>query len=521
MPPLTLLIPAIAVAFIMALPLIYLVIRATDAGSHVPQSLFRSRTLDVTLNTAKLAAAVAASSTVVAVPLAWLNVRAVLPWQRFWGAVAPLPLVIPSYVGALTIVSAMGPRGLAQGWLEGPFGIERLPPIYGFFGSWWALTLFSYPYVYIGVAAALKGIDPCLEEACRSLGHGPWKSFTRVLLPQLRPAIASGALLAALYTVSDYGVVSLMRYDVFTRAIYVQYQSSFDRTAAAALALVLVAMTIAILWLESWVRGRSRQYRTSTGAARGQHRVQLGRWSWLGVGYCAAVLTAAIVLPLLVLGYWLARSNAAEVDFERTVTMVRNSVSVSAAAGIATVAMALPVAILSVRHRTWFTNVIERQAYLSFALPGVVIALSLVYLGARQVPLLYQTIWMLIIGYVIRFMPQALGAVRVSLLQVNPRLEEASRSLGSGLSGTLRRVTMPLARPGIIAGFSLVALTVMKELPVTMMLAPIEFDTLATGVWQATQSNAYGRAAVPAAILIVVSAIPGILLSRDADRSIS
>jgi iron(III) transport system permease protein len=508
-------VPAIAVAVMMLIPLAYLVIRATDSGESVPQSLFRPRTLTVVRNTALLAMSVALSSTVVAVPLAWLNARATLPLQRFWSAVAALPLVIPSYVGALTIVSAMGPRGIAQQWLEGPFGVDRLPPIYGFFGSWWALTLFSYPYVYLGVVAALRGIDPCLEEASRSLGHGPWQSFARVLLPQLRPAIAAGALLAALYTVSDFGVVSLMRYDVFTRAVYVQYQSSFDRTAAAALALVLVAFTLVILGLDSWARGKSRQFRISTGAARAQRRVDLGRWTWLGVSYCAAVFLASIAMPLAVLCYWIGRSSSADVDLNRLRDQAVSSIGVSAGAGLSVVILALPASILSVRYRNRFTILLERQAYLAFALPGVAIALSLVYIGARYVPSLYQTIWMLLIGYAVRFMPQALGAMRVSLLQINPRLEEASRTLGEGLGGTLRRVTLHLARPGVIAGFSLVALTVMKELPVTMMLAPIEFETLATGIWKETQTNAYGEAALPALILIVISALPSLVLSRN------
>ncbi len=513
-PPLVLLIPALAIGLLMFTPIIYLVIRATDSGSSVPQTLFRAKTLDVMRNTATLALAVSASATLISVPLAWLTTRANLPYQRFWAVVAALPLVIPSYVGALTIIAAMGPRGLVQGWLEGPFGVHRLPPIYGFFGSWWALTLFSYPYVYLGVQAALRGIDPCLEEAGRSLGLGPFQTFFRILLPQLRPAIAAGALLSALYTVSDFGVVSLMRYDVFTRAIYVQYQSSFDRTAAAALALVLVAMTLLILVLESWVRGRARHYRIATGTARVQKKVELGHWKWAGVGYCATIFVASVCLPLLVLVYWIFKGASTGDGLDRLWGQAWNSISVSLAAGLVTVALALPAAILSVRYRNRLTSLLERQAYLGYALPGVAIALAFVYIGARYMPSLYQTIWLLLIGYSVRFLPQALGAERVSLLQISPRLEEASRTLGQDVLGTIRRVTLQLARPGLLAGFGLVALTVMKELPVTMMLAPIEFETLATGIWQATQSGAYGRAAAPALILIAASAVPSLVLSR-------
>jgi iron(III) transport system permease protein len=198
-----------------------------------------------------------------------------------------------------------------------------------------------------------------------------------------------------------------------------------------------------------------------------------------------------------------------------------HSIGVSVAGGFITMAVALPAAILSVRHRSRFTILLERQAYLAFGLPGVAIALALVSIGANYTPSLYQTLWMLMIGYAVRFMPQALGAARVSLLQVSPRLEEASRTLGQGLAGTIRRVTLQLARPGIVAGLSLVALTVMKELPVTMMLAPIEFETLATGIWQATQTGAYGKAAVPAMILIAISALPSLILARTNGQSVT
>jgi iron(III) transport system permease protein len=520
MPPPILLVPALAVALLVLSPLVYLVIRATDSGSTLPESLFRARTLAVTWNTATLAMAVATSASLIAVPLAWLTTRTNLPHQRLWTLLGGLPLVIPSYVGALTIIAALGPRGIVQGWLEGPLDIERLPSIYGFLGSWLALTLFTYPFVYLSVQAAFRGLDPALEEAARCLGMGPTRTFFQAVLPQLRPAIAAGALLSALYTVSDFGVVSLMRYDVFTRAVYIQYQSSFDRSAAAALALVLVMFTIVMVAGEWWIRGRSRYYRVATGSPRTQRGHDLGRWKWLGQGYCGTVFTCSVGIPMFVLMYWMFRGASTGGAAHRLVNQAWNSVSMGFTAAVLTVALALPTAIVSVRHRGKLTTLLERQAYLGYALPGIAIALAFVYIGARFIPSLYQTVWLLLIGYAVRFLPQALGAERVSLLQISPRIEEASRTLGEGMLGTFRRVTVRLATPGVLAGFGLVALTVMKELPLTMMLAPIEFETLATGIWQATQTGAYGRAAAPALILIVVSAAPSLILSqRGLDQS--
>ena len=171
--------------------------------------------------------------------------------------------MIPSYVAAFCLLGAFGPRGLLQQLL----GVERLPEIYGYWGALAALTLSTYPYVLLLVAAALRGLDPALEEAARGLGRSPLAVFRRVTLPALRPSIGAGALLVALYTLSDFGVVSLMRYDALTRAIYLQYRSLFDRTPAAVLALVLVALTALVLVLEARWRAPDRPQRPRRGAA--------------------------------------------------------------------------------------------------------------------------------------------------------------------------------------------------------------------------------------------------------------
>ncbi|MEO7296500.1 MAG: ABC transporter permease subunit, partial [Candidatus Limnocylindria bacterium] len=150
--------------------------------------------------------------------------------------VSILPLVVPSYVGGYAVVAAFGPRGALQSILE-PFGVARLPELYGFPGAALALTLFSFPYVVLSVRGTLLRLDPAYEEVSRSLGRGPWRTFFSVTLPQLRPAITAGALLVALYALADFGAVSLLQFDSFTRAIYVQYRASFDPTLAAVLAL--------------------------------------------------------------------------------------------------------------------------------------------------------------------------------------------------------------------------------------------------------------------------------------------
>ncbi len=515
-----LVIPTLAVAAVMVLPLIYLVMRASESDAGILNLVFRERTVMVMRNSAVLCAAVVAAGSAIAIPLAWITTRTDIPFRRFWSVAAGLPLVIPSYVGALVVVAAFGPRGLVQGWLEGPFGIERLPSFYGFTGAWIVLTLFTYPYIYMSVRAALQGLDPSLEDASRCLGHGRWRTFFACILPQLRPAIAAGGLLSALYTISDFGVVTLLRYDVFTRAIYVQYRSSFDRSGAAALGVLLVLFATLLVVAEAWVRGRARYHSIGSGTRRAAPTIALGRWTAPALAFCGLVAFLALGVPLFVLTWWLVHGVSGGEGLDRLPALIGNSFLAGGLAATVTTAAALPIAILAARYRGAIPQLAAGLSYLGYALPGIVIALAFVYFGANHAPWIYQTLTLLVIAYAVRFLPQAVGAQRLSLLQVNPRLEEASRSLGSSAAKTLARITYPLARPGVLTGAALVMLTAMKDLPITLILAPIGFNTLATELWQYTTTGSYGRAAAPAIALVLLSAIPSVFLtsrSRGAD----
>ncbi len=508
----------LAVATAAVLPAAYLVVRAAEVGGdRILEILTARRTVELLVRTSGLAVAVTGASVLIAVPLAWLTVRSDLPARRIWVVLTALPLAIPTYVGGFAFVAALGPRGMVQSWLE-PLGVERLPSIYGFPGAFLVLTLFSYPYVLLTVRAALRRLDPGMEEASRILGHGSWATFLRVTLPQLRPSIAAGSLLVALYTLSDFGAVSLLRFDSFTRAIFVQYRGAIDRSGAAVLGLVLVALTIAVLAGETRARGRATYHRLHAGGARAAPVVRLGAWRWPAAGACALLVGIALVLPMGVIVYWLQRGLAAGEPLRLTFGLAGNSLQAAALGALAAVAAAWPVAVLSVRHPGRLSSLIERATYTGYALPGIVVALALVFFGIRVVPALYQTRTMLAFAYMVLFLPQAVGAIRSSLLQVNPSLEEAARLLGDRPLTTLRRVVLPLTRPGVLAGGALVFLTAMKELPATLLLAPTGYSTLATQVWNATVEAFFGRAAAPALALVLLSTLPmALLVLRERD----
>jgi len=507
-PPVLLLLAAGSVAAVLLLSPSYLLIRTLGAGPEAWDLLIRTRVLEILGRTLLLVGVVTGASILLAVPLAWLTVRTDLPFKTVWSVATALPLVIPSYVAGFIVVVTLGPKGMLQGLMEGMFGLERLPDISGFPGAALTLTLLSYPYVLLTVRAAFLRLDPSLEEISRGLGRNPWATFFGVILPSLRPAIAAGGLLVALYTLADFGAVSLLRFETFTWAIFLQYESALDRGLAAALSLVLIAIALALVGGEAFTRGRWRYYRSGSGAIRPLSPVRLGRWRWPALGLCAAVVMASLVLPMSVLAYWVFRGVSAGEPLLLLWEAARNSVYVSAIAAGASVAAALPIAALSVRFPGVLSGILERIAYIGFALPGIAIALSLVFFGANYAPLLYQTTGLLVLGYVVLFVSAAVGAARSSFLQVSPNVEEAARGLGRTPLGVFSSVTLPLVRPGIVSGAALVFLLTMKELPATLILSPIGFQTLATSIWSAASEAFFAQAAAPALLLILTSSVP-------------
>ena len=507
--------PALLVGLAMLLPLVYLLVRSMGASGEAWELLFRAHTAQTLGRTALLIATVTLGSAAIAIPLAWLTVRTDLPLRGMWSVLSVLPLVIPSYVGAFLFVSVLGPRGMLQQAL-GPLGVDRLPEVYGLPGASLTLVLLSYPYLLLIMRGAWSNLDPATEDSARSLGHGSWSTMLRVTLPQLRPAIAVGSLLVALYTLSDFGAVSLMEYPTFTWVIFQQYESAFDRSIASVLSLVVVGIAFFILLLEGQTRGRLSYYRTGSGASRRPRIVALGRWKWPALALCGAVVTLSLGLPTAVLLHWLVRGVLAGEPMLFLLTATWNSVMAAGLAGAAAAAFSVPLAVLVVRYPGVLSRLLDRITFVGFALPGVVVALALVFFGANYARPLYQTTWLLVFAYVVLFFPAALGATRAALHQVSPRLEEAARGLGWGSGQVMRSVTLPLVRSGVLMGGALVFLVSMKELPATLILGPLGFETLATSVWSASSEAFFARAAAPALTLILISSVPmAYLVTRE------
>ena len=489
-------------------PFLHLAVRAAAAGPGALETVLSARTARLLANTGLLVALVTASAAVIGIAAAWLTERTDLPGRRIWRVLVALPLVVPSYVIALAIISAGAPSGPLTEWVT-------LPRLRGLPGAWLALTISTYPLVYLVTAAALRRLDPAHEEAARSLGAGPRRVFRTIVLPQLRPAVASGALLAALYTLSDFGAVSLMRFDVLARMVYAQYQGRLDRTPAAVLAVLLVLVALAILLVEQRSRGRAAYYsrsvvRTARPVALGG-RARIAAWAGL-----AGLATAALLLPVGTLAAWVLDAPPGRPGPTVPWGAIAGSLAAALLTALVAASLSVPVGALVVRsgRAAW----VERAAYAAYALPHIVVALGMVLLAARYLGGLYQSLVLLVLVCASIFFAQALGASRAALLQVDPAVEEASRSLGRGPLATLSKVTLPISRRGVAAGALLVFLTTMKELPATLLLRPTGFDTLAVDVWAAADELMYARAAAPALLLVAVSVIPMMLLADRADR---
>ncbi|MCG1002907.1 MULTISPECIES: iron ABC transporter permease [Halobacterium] len=508
-PGLSLAVLAGAVAAFVSLPLVGLLVRASNYGfGHLFGLLTQTGSLDVLANSLVLVFWVTLGCVLIGVPLAVLTVQTDLPGRRFWTVVAALPLVVPSYIGAFTFASAFGPQGDLADALA-PLGVERIPAIYGLHGTALVLILFTYPYVFLTTRAALLSFDGTLVEAARTLNHSRWEAFKRVTVPQILPGVTAGALLAALYALSDFGTPSIMRYEVFTQQIYIAQRSlGVPEGYPALLSLQLLAVVAVVLALESRIGEGDASY-VSRGS-RQPGRITLGVWKWPAMAFCAAVAVLSLGVPLGVLAWWFEQAGAAVFDFEPVVAW--NSLKVAVAAALVASLLALPVAGYAARSSSLFSTLTDRLTYVGYAIPGVVVGLALLYLSTEFTQSLYKTVPLLVFAYVVRFLPQAVGTVRSSVLQVDPKLTEAARTLGRSPFGAFRKVTLPLIAPGVAAGAALVFLTTMKELPATLMLSPIGFETLVSYIWLVRGAGSYGAAAIPALVLVGVSALSMVVI---------
>jgi len=312
--------------------------------------VFSPQTVAVTANSIALLLVVTVCSIFLGVPLAVLTTRTDLPYPRFWTVVAALPLVMPSYIGAVAFVSMFG----SGGEIDSILGLT-LPRLHGLSGSMFIITLYTYPYVFLTSRAALISMDSSLVDAARTLNHTPFEAFRRVTLPVIRPGIAAGALLAGLYAVSDFGTPAFLQASVFTSMIYWEF-SGFAVEYAALLALQLVALVAVVLVIEA---GIGRDEDTSGGGGSGS-TIRLGSWKWPVMGFISLLGIVTLVVPVVIFVIWLLRSQGDPIPslaFEWGFAF--NSVYLAGLAAVVACVFALPIAYYSGRSNSLVSRLLE------------------------------------------------------------------------------------------------------------------------------------------------------------------
>ena len=487
---------AALIAAALLIPLAFLLVQATEVGwSQVSSLLWRHFTVSLLWNTVRLTLAVTVLSAILAVGLAWCIERTDLPLRGLFGVLAVLPLAIPDFV-------------VGYGW------ISIAPAVHGFYGATLVMTLGTYPLVYLPVAAALRRIDPALEEIAQSAGLGRAQIFFRVTLPEIRLALLGGSLLLALALLAEYGAFEILGYQTFTTEIFTEFRVGFDLPAASALSLVLVVLGLGLILGEMGAQGRGRSDRVSRQAARPARRATLGRAKLPVVFSLIAIAGLTIGVPLGTLIFWLTSTQATTLPAGSLLAAAGHSALYSALAALVSTAAAFPVAYLVVRRRNAVSVVLERSTYLVQGLPGLAVALALAFFTIRFAPAIYQSSELLVAAYAVLFFPLALVCVRSSLAHAAPVFEDVARSLGCRPFTAHLRVTLPLIAPGLAAAFALVFLSAMTELTATLVLVPTGVQTLATQFWAYTSDLAYSAAAPYAAMIVLISAVPGYLLTR-------
>jgi iron(III) transport system permease protein len=507
---------SLIVAAVFATPLAYLVWRNLTDGTNALDIYLSRRTLDPLRNTLVLAVAVAATSAVVGTALAWLTTRTDVPLRRVWAALAPLPLVFPSFVGAFALVYSTAPGGLADELLA-DVGLGSPGRIEGFWGAWLVLTLFTYPYVLLPVAARLGALPSSLEESARLLGRRPWTVFRTVVVPQISSAIGAGALLVFLYTVSDFGAVQILRYDTLTRSIYAN--RLLDRTSSLALSLLLAVVALAVTVAERELARRRPAPDAPVQRSHAGLRVALGRWRWVAFAGVVLFMAVALVGPLASLAAWAVRGERGiGVSSGDLWQPMVNTAVAGVVTAVVAVVVVLPIAYLVVRHRSRVGDAASALVVAGFALPGLVIALALTRITVSY-PALYQSFTILVLAYVVHFGAQSMRTSQVAVTQVPHRLDDAARILGAGRARRFFTIDVPLMLPVLAAGAGLVLLSTMKELPVTLLLAPLEFETLATRIWGAIEDGFLAEAGATSLLLVAVSGVlTWFLVIRRAER---
>jgi len=500
---------AASVVLLATIPLLFVVYNGLQLSAERWAALWSGRLPALMWNTLTLAFWVALGSFTLGVSCAWIIGRRQFAGRTLATWLMVLPLTIPTYVYAYIYTALLEDDGwLGQLW-HAVFGHDAaIPDLYNVGGVALVLSLAGYSYIFLLVRAALMRSNRNLEEMAQIQGASGRTVFFRVTLPLMRPAVAAGLALVVLHVLSDFGAVSMLRYQTFTLSIYLQMSGRFDYQAAAGLSLVLLLISLTFLVLERFFRKRQRYY------ARAQSRVVVAKaatrgelillWSWLGL-----VTLFAFGLPVAWMLSWSWEAWANQMIGAEFWGYVNNSVIVAVLAATVATACGLPIGLYHTRRHSLLSSTFLHLSSIGFVLPGPVVALGILTFVIAGFSSLYGSLAVLVMALVVRFLPLAIQSQEAAMQQLTPSIEQAGRIHGAGPLENLWRVVLPMMKGGMISAWVLVFIDVLKELPATLLLRPVGFDTLPVRIWIEASEEMLELAA-PAALMLIISAFPAL-----------
>lgn len=528
-----------AIAALVLVPILCVLSSVFGNSSDVWQHLSETVLGLYITNSLWLSLGVSGGVLVIGVGTAWLVTMCRFPGSRVFEWALLLPLAAPAYLLAYVYTELLEFYGPIQTFLRQTFLWENaqdywFPNIRSIGGAIAMLTLVLYPYVYLLARVAFLEQSVRTLEASRSLGCNPWRSFFSVALPLARPSIVAGLALVLMETLSDFGTVEFFSVDTFTTGIYRTWFGMGDRQASMQLAAVLTIFVLWLILLEAWSRRQARYFQVSS-RYQSLPRFQLGfiRGS-IALIFCFLPIAFGFLLPVGILTQ-MSIDNMTETFGQNFGELSLNSFLLAAITASIGVVIASIVSYGKRLNSHWTMNLAVRTASIGYAIPGSVIAVGIMIpLGSLDNwidgwmrsnfdistgLLLSGTIAALIFAYLVRFLAVSLNTVESSLNKIKPSFDDAAHSLGYGATATFLKIHLPLIWSGLLTAIMLLFVDVMKELPITLVIRPFNFDTLAIRVYSYASDERLAEAAAPALAIILVGILPVIFLSIRIARS--
>ena len=520
------------------LPLVVLFLFFLHPEKEIWQHLAETLLTELAINTVILAAGVALGTGVIGITLAWLVGACEFPGRKYFAWALVLPMAMPVYVLAFVALGLLDYAGPVQSFLRGVWPESRLwfPDIRSVWGVIGVMTLTLYPYVYLLTKSAFETQGGRALEAARSLGLRPVAGFIKVALPMARPWIAAGLMLVLMETLADFGAVSVFNYNTFTTAIYKSWFGFFSLSAAAQLSAVLILIAFLVLVIEQFMQ-RKMRFTQSGRLSLESTKIHLtGAAAWLAWTICTAVLLLAFVVPVLQLSFWALSSVGEELN-SRYVGLLVRSLGLSLLAMITITAASLALAYVWRSRGSHLIRLFIRLCTLGYAMPGTVLAVGIFLVastadrwiagivfrvsGLEIGSLLGGSILALLAAYMVRYLAAGFNPVHSAMNRLTRNLDEAAASMGITGMSLLQRIHIPILRSGIITAAIMVFVDVLKEMPITLMIRPFGWDTLAVKIFELTAEGEWERAALPALALVMAGLLPVLLLTWKSQNNVT